>query len=303
MYKPVIKKTTFKLNLATTLIGFFIVAPLATHSHAIDLQPGEIKAPPPGLNVAMVSYQISDRGDFYASGNVASNATQIKASQLQLRYSHTFLTGALPSVVYVQSPIGYTHPNRALAAAYDNKSGVGDTTLAYAFWPIANHDTQRYFGFAGYLTLPTGQYDHSNAPFNMGGNRFSYALQSGFQVPLAPNLNVMAALDGVWFGQNEDFGPAKKTLRQEALYTAQVGLSYDFCERYSLGAAYFYTEGGESSVDHLKRNDTIELQRYQLTASSKFSFGKIVVQYGADLKSQNGFFEDSRLIVRYITLF
>lgn len=284
-------------------IVFLSAAFFAIPAHAIDLQPGEIKAPPPGLNVAMVSYQISDRGDFYASGNVASNATQIKASQLQLRYSHTFLTGALPSVVYVQTPIGYTHPNRALAAAYDNKSGVGDTTLAYAFWPIANHETQRYFGFAGYLTLPTGQYDHSNAPFNMGGNRFSYALQSGFQVPLAPNLNVMAALDGVWFGQNEDFGPAKKTLRQEALYTAQVGLSYDFCERYSLGAAYFYTEGGESSVDHLKRNDTIELQRYQLTASSKFSFGKIVVQYGADLKSQNGFFEDSRLIVRYITLF
>jgi hypothetical protein len=273
---------------------------------AIDLQPGDLVAPPPDLNLIQVSYQASRRGDLYVNDRKISDQTELANNQFQLRYSHTFETASLPSVFYIQTPIGYSHPEKALTAIpfnYRAESGVGDTSMLYAFWPYANRETKTYWGLGGYLTVPTGYYDASNGAINMGANRFSTALQTGVQMPVTAGLDWMAALDAVVFGDNYRFGPLKKKLEQEVLYTFQTGLNYQINAQYNIAGAYFYTVGGETSQNGVAMGDETEIQRYQLTLAAKFSFGRLVLQYGSDLKTKNGFYEDSRLILRYVTTF
>jgi hypothetical protein len=292
-------------TLYTLCFGLF----LSLHAYAIDLQPGEIVAPPAGLNLVQTTYQMSERGDQYVNGRKQSADTKLSAHQLQLRYVRTFETFNMPSLVYVQTPMGYVHPDKVLNQYFDAKSGVGDTSLVYAVWPYANREKKEYWGIGAYLTLPSGQYDGGNATLNMGGNRYAYALQTGYQRPLSEKLHWMGAVDAVWFGSQDDFrpyqaysGPDMK-YQQDALYTIQTGLSYNLTPRLTLAGAYFFTEGGETSRDGLDQNDTTRLQRYQLTASSQFSFGRVTLQYGEDIKTKNGFFEDSRLILRFIKAF
>lgn len=268
---------------------------------AIDLQPGEIRALQPDTNLLMLSYQQSDRGNRYLHGDKQSGNPEIQSSQLQVRLGRSFELAEHPAIFYVQMPVGYVHPEGSLSAA-EGDTGMGDTTLLLAIWPYANQETKNYLAVGAYLTAPTGSYDHERS-FNMGQNRYSSALQVGYQAPLAGAFNWMAALDAVWFGDNNAFGHNRNTLAQKPLYNSQVALQYAINPQYSVAVAYFYTIGGESSVNGIRRDDPTQLQRYQLTGAANFSFGRISLQYGGDLKTENGFIEDSRWILRYTKLF
>ena len=87
------------------------------------------------------------------------------------------------------------------------------------------------------------------------------------------------------------------------LYTAQTALRCSITPTYAVGATYFYTTGGETTVNAINQHDTTKLQRFQLTATGQYTFGRLTLQYGRDLKTDNGFIEDSRWIVRYTKLF
>jgi hypothetical protein len=89
------------------------------------------------------------------------------------------------------------------------------------------------------------------------------------------------------------------TLLQKNLYNFQTGLRYGINDRYSLAAVHFYSQGGETNVNGIDKNDATSLQRWQITGAANFDFGKITVQYGRDLETRNGFIETSRLIIRY----
>jgi hypothetical protein len=273
----------------------------ANEAFAIDLQPGEIQALPPDKNLLMLSYQQSERGNRYLHGDKQLGNPEIQSSQLQVRLGRTFEVAEHSAIFYVQTPIGYVHTEGSLSKL-DGDSGVGDTSFLLAFWPYANHETKTYFAVGAYLTAPTGSYDHERT-FNMGQNRYSTALQAGYQAPLFGSLSWMAAFDTMWFTDNDAFGANRNTLEQKPIYTSQVALQYAINPQYSVAAAYFYTVGGETSVNGIRRDDLTQLQRYQITGAANFSFGRITLQYGGDLKTENGFIEDSRWILRYTKLF
>ena len=183
---------------------------LTNQAVAIDLQPGELRSPKPDTNLLMLSYQQSERGNSYLHGYKQSGNPEIRTSQLQVRLGRSFEVAEHPAFFYVQTPLGYTHPAGSLSAAKGD-AGVGDTTFLLAIWPYANNETKNYFAVGAYLTAPTGSYDHERS-FNVGQNRYSTALQAGYQAPLVGTLNWMAALDAIWFWKNDAFGHNRNTL-------------------------------------------------------------------------------------------
>lgn len=270
-------------------------------SHAIDLQPGEVRAPKPGINFVQFSYQSSQRGDRYSHGDKQSADTSIQNTQLQIRLGHTFEIGKYPAVFYMQVPTGYVHPQESLSHL-EGDAGVGDTSFAQALWPYANHETQTYVGIGAYLTVPTGSYNSART-FNFGENRYRWALQIGYQTCLTAGLHWMTAADVTWFDDNKEVGQAHHTLEQQALYAGQMALRYDFNSRYALGATYFYITGGETSLNGVNRDDTTQLQRYQLSGMVNYPFGRFTLQYGSDIDTENGYFEERRWILRYTRFF
>ena len=268
-------------------------------SHAIDLQPYDIIAPKLGVSGMQLSYQYSDKKDFYSHGEKVAGRPAFNSSIYALRVGGSFELAHMPAYFYAQLPFGAVHPQ-----GLSSDSGLGDASMVLALWPYANRETQTYFGTAFYLTLPTGSYD-ANQPFNMGENRHRTAFQVGYETPIANKLAGMAVFDAVWFGDNTDAPVPRKAqkLEQDTLYTAQFGLRYDFNPQYSLTGNYYYVVGGETSYDGVDQGNITQLQRFQISGVGTYSFGRITVQYGRDLKTENGYFEDNRLTLRYTVRF
>lgn len=275
----------------------------SSFADAIDLQPNDARPPPPGINTIQLTYQHSERGDLYKNGIKTDTTRQISSDIYQWRLGHSFTIANQPAYFYANVPMGAVHPQKSLAGL-SSDSGLGDTTFLLAFWPYANRETNRYFALGAYLSLPTGSYD-KNRSFNVGENVYRTALQAAYQQPLADKLNVMAAFDVVWTGDNAEYlYQARQTnLQQSAQYNTQVGLNYAITPTYEIAASYFYTVGAEGTIDGLKQGNEKEIHRYQVFATAKYPLGRFTLQYGNDIKTENGYFEDQRLTLRYMKAF
>jgi hypothetical protein len=140
----------------------------------------------------------------------------------------------------------------------------------------------------------------------MGANRYQSAIQAGYQTPIYKNIEWSAAFDTLWSGDNRDYflvTGAHTYMEQGPLYTLQTALRYTFNATYAAGLTYFYTEGGDKTINGIANHLPIELQRYQLTLTGQYSFGRLTFQYGEDIHAENNYKEDQRVIFRYTKVF
>jgi len=279
------------------LLYVIALAMMSNITFAIDLQPGEIKAPAGTFNAAQMSYVYVEKGDKYTHGSKTSSTSNINQNAFLLRLSHAFEINQIPAIVYAASSINHLENRDVPNAANTNSNGIGDTTLVFALWPYVDRAKEEYLGLATYLTLPTGEYD-KNSAVNIGSNVYQTAFQAGYQRKLIDNVNWMSALDVVLAGDNKQFLGNKK-LEKDPLYNFQTGLQYVFNPTYSASVGYFYTVGGESTVDGADRGDINKIHRYQLTGQGIYNFGRLMLQYGSEFANENSYIEDHRLIARY----
>ncbi|QWE12889.1 transporter [Polynucleobacter sp. AP-Titi-500A-B4] len=296
------------------------IQPLA--ALAIDLQPNDIVAPLPGKNHAMISYLNTDNSTYYLNGSIPPNTLKYKSLQNPnistqsaiLRVSTSYTLSSLPAISYVQLPYGTIKPAGSLnqfptitGASIGSDTGIGDTTFATAIWPYADREAKKYFGIAGYFTVPTGSYN-SQRLTNMGENRYKSDIQMGYQQPIVENLDGMIAVDTMWFGGNGScqascLSTTPTTLNQKPLTTTQVGPIYKINQTYTVGASYFYVAGGATTVGNEYKNNVINTQRFLLSGLAYYPFGRISLQYGRDMEIKNGFVETRRLALRFTTEF
>jgi hypothetical protein len=272
----------------------------------VDLQPNDIVAPLPGKNYVSVSYLNTDNDTYYKNGSVVSSkpfASPIITGQAaQLRLTTTYAIADLPAVSYIQLPYGTLKPSGSLST-YSSDTGIGDLALATAIWPYSDRQARRYLGVAAYLIAPTGSYNNQQA-FNISENRWRADLQMGYQQPIVSNLDGMIAVDTMWFGANNQcaaacFSTQNTSLNQKPLTTTQLGPILKIDQTYTLGASYFYVAGGATTIGNTYQNNTVNTQRYLLSAVAHYPIGRITLQYGRDMEIKNGFFESRRLALRY----
>jgi hypothetical protein len=279
------------------LLYVITLAMMSNITFAIDLQPGEIKAPAGSFNAAQMSYVYVEKGDKYEHGIRKPGNPNINQNAFLLRLSHAFEINQIPAIVYAASTINHLENRDVPQAPNTNSNGIGDTTLVFALWPYVDRAKEEYLGLATYLTLPTGEYD-KNSAVNIGSNVYQTAFQAGYQRKLVNNVNWMSALDVVLAGDNNQFLGNKK-LEKDPLYNFQTGLQYVFNPTYSASVGYFYTVGGESTLDGADRGDINKIHRYQLTGQGIYNFGRLMLQYGSEFANENSYIEDHRLIARY----
>jgi hypothetical protein len=285
----------FNYLLAFCLTIFF------NNSFAIDLQPGEIKAPIGSFYAAQISYLYVDKGDKYTHGVKTSDSSNINQNAMLLRLGHAFEINQTPAYIYAQSSFNHMENKDLPGSPNANSNGIGDTTIAFALWPYANREKDEYFGVAGYVLLPTGDYDRNRA-INSGLNIYQGAIQAGYQKRLSSNVNWMIALDTVLSGDNNQYLGNYK-LEKDPLYNFQTGLQYIFNPTYSMSLGYFYAVGAESTINGLDQGDISKIHRYQLTGQANYSFGRLTLQYGSEFANENGYIEDHRLVARYTLKF
>lgn len=279
---------------------------ISNHVLAIDLQPNDIVAPIPGRTAVTVSYVNSQNNNFYLNGLAINGTPNLETNVAMFRLGHTYSIGSLPAVSYVQTGAGTLSPGGSISA-YPGSQGMTDTTIATAIWPYANQATRTYLGLAAYLLLPTGEYS-SAKPLNLGSNRYSQALQIGYQQPVTKNIDGAVAFDTVWYGANSQcaascLSTTNVQFTQKPLYTGQVGPIYRINSTYTIAATYVYSSGAETAFNGVERNNTTVTQRYFVSGVAHTSIGRLMVQYGNDIATMNGFMESRRFIVRYTKAF
>jgi hypothetical protein len=279
-----------------SLITFAVAAGFSMSAWAIDLQPGDATAPPPGLRIIQLSYLNAER--------VGENNAKLDQTQVQFRYIQAFEVNQQPALLYLNTGTGKTETAGALAP-YKSDNGMIDTTVVLAYWPYVDRASKTFVAVAGYLISPTGSYS-SDRVFNMGENRYRWAGQIAYQTRIAPDLDWMSAFDTLWFGKNDasrSLANQLGTLEQKALYSAQTGLLYHVNQRYSLAASYFYSEGGETVFKGIAQNNSIKSHRYQVSAIRNTSIGRFTLQYGQDIDNNASLEEKQRIFLRYTKFF
>jgi len=277
-------------------------------AQAVDLLPTDVIAPPPGITTIQLSNLSSRRGDLYRGGVRQPLDTRLTVDQLQVRVGHAFTWRAHPSFAYAQLAERHLEPGGALSSL-EHGSGLGDLTLVLATWPYAVRHAARYTAVAGYVTLPTGDYDAKRTlslNTNPGENRYQAAVQAGYSQRLGPRGTAMTAFDVQWFGDNDAYLQGYSrigTLQQHLLYNWQIAFSYTPAAPLTLGLSYFYSQGGTSRIDDAPWDNGLRVHRYAFTGLIKLPFGRLILQYGGDLKTDNGLFEDQRFAVRVLTIF
>jgi len=288
------QRQVLRLNVSSLAI-LIMATGLSLPASAIDLQPGDATAPPPGLRSIQLSYLNAER--------VGASNARIDQTQVQFRYTQAFELNNRPALFYLHTGTGRNDPSGAYASLpADN--GMIDTTLVVAYWPYVDRASKTYVGVAGYLITPTGSYSSDRA-INMGENRYRWAGQIAYQTRIAPDLDWMSAFDTLWFGKNDASRSSTTvgTLEQKALYSAQTGLLYHLSKHYSFSAAYFYTEGGETVFNGAARNNSIKSHRYQISAIRNSSIGRFTLQYGQDIDNNATLEDKQRVFLRYTKFF
>lgn len=282
-------------------------AALSRAALAIDLQPEDGVAPRTGVNFLQFGYTNSQRSDYYVNGNKRASNTEVDLSQAHIRLARTFEWSGRSSAAYIQIPHGSI--NTKNAGALDAPNNTGDVALMLATWPYENKEKHEFFGLAGYLFLPTGDYEmkytKGGVNTNLGENRYRGTLQAAYHQRIFRTIGWQVAFDTTWYGDNDEFldGSNQTTLSRKPLYAAQTSLAYRVQPNIGIGASYFYTAGGETQYNGVDRNNRVAVHRYEFTGFYQFPTHRITLQYGGDIKTENGFKEDRHVIVRWTQYF
>ncbi|MEZ4601385.1 MAG: transporter [Syntrophotaleaceae bacterium] len=181
--------------------------------------------------------------------------------------------------------------------------GIADPVVLMTTWFINRPEDKLWLGWTPYVTVPIGEYDKKRA-LNLGSNRWALKNELGmikgfgkFYLDLIGNVTI--------FGDNDDFwtGTDTVTLEQDALFGAEVHLSYDISPRWWIGLSYFYSNGGETEVDGIDQND--DQDNHALMFTSAFGIGdhyQLLLQYRDDFGVKSGV-ETKAIQVRFAYFF
>lgn len=289
-----------KLRLTYLLCG--LLGSFADSASALTVDAGDYTALPAGTNLGLLYYQHAERDSLYADGHKQPIDAGLDSDVGILRGVHFMQLGDYIVDPQFLLPFGNVRAKDDLSDL-GSDSGTGDLILAATVWLLNEPEQRRYFGITPFLWLPTGSYDNDNA-INLGENRWKFALQAGYIQGLTDKLTLDLVGDVTFFGDNDDYGSASVTHKQDAQYEGQAFLRYNFTERFDVRAGVSKTWGGESEIDDLDMDDKPGTTKFTVGTSYFVTPStQLMVNYGQDLSVDNGLKEDNRINFRILQLF
>jgi hypothetical protein len=288
-----------KLRLLTALMTYA----LAQSASALEVTAGDYEAFPPGVNAAILYYQHAERSDLYARGNKVSSNFNLKSDIGIARFIHVAKVSE-NAVIDPQIILPFGKLNTGGAAGIlGDASGTADVIIGAPVKWILDPATRDVLSIGPYLYLPTGSYNSSHL-LNLGENRWKALLQLAYIRHFNPTWALDLVGDVTINGKNDEFTPARATLKQDPRYELQAHLRYNLSPATALSVGYGLITGGETEVNNVKQNDRLRTQYARATATHFLNqTTQIQAQYGQDVSVENGPREKSRINLRVVKLF
>lgn len=264
-------------------VAFAALNLTSSPARAIDTDPLDFVAPPPGVSVLALYY------GGWKSDRQYSHDAKVAENDIDLNY------GVLTSIKFYDVG-GYTFGTKIVLPVSDlsvatpsgtlSGSGFGDPTFVFPFWLVNKPASRTYFGLIPRFQVPLGDYDR-NRP-SAGANRYTYALQAGLSTGLSKDVTLDVVGDVQTFGDNNDILGGGH-LEQDALYSLQTHLTYDILPGLSASIGGYWYFGGETKVRGVSNDDRTNTTTiigslgYWLSKSDN-----LLVQYRTDTEVENG---------------
>ncbi len=221
-------------------------AVLAAHAaFASDPLPGDLVAPPVGVNIGMLYNEFSDAGaDGALRGGTYSRDTHISTEITVGRLIHIFSLGGMTAGVQVYEPyvaflgnqeVGVTNiagpdvpalggqlpsygPGRA---DLSKTSGFAQPNFSVFFFPINDPATGSYAVVAPWVAPPVSSFN-KNTNLNPSANTWVYEIELGYRrilfgTPTTPNLQVELWSSSYGFGDNSNSAYVTPTVNANSI--------------------------------------------------------------------------------------
>ena len=238
-------------------------------AHAVDVDPGEYEAAPPGTNL-LLGYGLFDWSDRFidrSGHSVSDSHLQTQTGILRpVHFTDVFGITVDPQVFLV-----YGWQNNAKLDGTDLKdaSGFYDVILAGTFWLVNEPEKKRWFGITPFLWLPVGNYNR-NQVLNTGENRWKGALQLGYVQHFADRWALDLYGDTTFYGDNDSFGRDHSTKKQDNSYQFQTWLRYYITPAWNVAPGYSGTWGGKVEVGGNQNFNLLSTEVQQLRLATQY---------------------------------
>lgn len=274
-------------------------------ARALELEPEEFVAAPAGTT-ALLGYAIYGHHDKLSpvSGPDLDKDTNMELELGIARLAHYFNIGNTLALVEVLQPFGSINNARVSGAKLNSSSGLGDTIVAAAVWPINDAEKKTYFGVTLYTTLPTGKYNRHDA-VNLGGNRFVWDPQIALSQGIGKDWSIDLTADVIFYSDNDKAGAGGvQRLTQSETVQVQGFLNRKFSNGLMLSVGYQGMRGGKQKLDRIDNGTRTHFDEARLVAS-KFVAPKfqLMGELNHQFNVKGGFRQDVGFLLRGLYVF
>jgi hypothetical protein len=304
-----IRETMKRRLLATTFLGLAVAAaPLGglRNAYAVDTQAHDFLPLPAGTNIALGYYILGNYEEYDPLGAAAiKNNTHVQAQVGLARYVRYYDIGNVRFLTSIYQVFG-GYSNARIGGTELQTPGVqlGDLSIDTFAWVINNPDKGQYWALGGYIHIPDGGWNR-NVATNLGDNRFSGTVQTGYIQRVLPKLDVELVGDATFYTDNTQAPITGGTLSQQPSYEGQMWLNYKLTQVDTASFGFTGNLGGYSSVNGVATGSKTESEELRFSGSHFFVKPgiQVLVEAVHDLHVVGGFNENIGLMVRVAKVF
>jgi hypothetical protein len=294
----------FGIAAKAAAISVLVLAAGPQPAHAVDVDPGEYEAAPPGTSFLIGYGQFDWLEQFRTRSGRSVSDSHLNVQTFTLRPVHFVeifgITADPQFFLYYQ----FQNNGKLGGTDLDDAHGVGDIILASTFWIINDQEKKRWFGITPFLWLPVGEYNR-NQDLNIGENRWRGAVQLGYIEHFAEKWAADFYFDTTIYGDNDSFGPGRDKLEQDPSYQFQTFLRYYITPEWNVGPGYSATWGGYTRISG-EDDPKLQTQSQQLRLTTQYFFTpdlQFEAQARTDVWTEGGFQDTFGLRFRILKVF
>ncbi len=272
---------------------------------AFELEPSEYVPAPAGTTALFNYFFYGDDQSYHpVGGTTTTHGTHLTETVGITRATEFFNIGPFEALAEILQPYGaLTHASIG-GTNYKSSSGLGDTTLAMAFWPYKNASSLTFIGAGTYITLPDGDYNPMHA-INLGGNRMVYDPQLAIHQGFNANFSIDLTADYIFYGNNTNTGAAAGgAISQHATTQLQGFLNYAWDTRLTTSLGYEGEVGGRQYLNGAGTTAKTEFQEVRfVTSYSVTPAFQILGEVNHQFQNVGGFKQDLGVTLRALYTF
>lgn len=258
-------------------------------SHAQSLEPRAYSNAPTGMNFLLLAYQGSSGALLFDPAVPIENAST-DASATLLGYVRTLDVAGKSAKAGVILPYASLSAQGSINGDFRTRDtkGAADPTFyfsinfygapALSLKNFKNYQQETIIGFTFKLTAPLGAYDSSKL-INISTNRWTYEPSFGLSHAIG-NWRLETSAAAAFYTDNNDFFNGNKR-QQEAIYSTQFHVTYNFPRNIWAALSTTYYAGGRSTVNGKLNNDLQQNWRTGFTLAVPINRYNSIKLYGS----------------------